>query len=214
MLNKQPIRQGLLFILSAPAGTGKTTLVNLVMNRVPSLTRSISYTTRKPRNNEKDGVDYHFITNEKFDEMVKQGSFLEYVELYGYYYGTSITGIEQQLLNGYHVILVIDTQGALQLKDKIDAAYIFVLPPSTEALRKRLEGRHTETPEAIKTRLEWNKHEFQVIDQYDYIVINDDLEVACDTIKSIIIAEEHRKKYFFKDPSTRQLINSLTLEGA
>lgn len=184
--------RGLLFIVSAPAGTGKTTLVQMLTDEFPCVVRSITTTTRKPRPGEKEGVDYFFLTEEEFQEKLKTGDFLEHVTIYGHHYGTSKSRIEKALSEGKHVVLVIDTQGALQLKGRVDAIYIFISPPSIEELNKRLLQRRTETPEAIEKRVAWARHELEMISHYDYHIVNDDLSVAYAALKSILIAEEDR----------------------
>ena len=185
-------RKGLVFVLSAPAGTGKNTLVNRLLEEFPDIVESVSFTTRSPRQDETDGKHYHFITQAQFDQRIADGDFLEYVSLYGYSYGTSRSQVETLQKAGKHVMLVIDTQGALKLKQTISAVYIFVIPPSMQELKQRLEARRTETPEAIQSRLDWAEKELAMIDQYDYSLINDDMETAYDALRSIIVAEEHR----------------------
>lgn len=183
--------KGLLFIVSAPAGTGKTTLVQMLTKEFPSIVASISFTTRNPRQGEVEGVHYHFITLEEFAKRIDEGDFLEYVELYGDFYGTSKTWVESQLNLGKHVILVIDTQGAKLLKDSKTVS-IFIAPPSIEELARRLRSRQTDTKEAIEKRLLWAKREMEAQKNYDYLIINDNLSNAYEILRSILIAEEHR----------------------
>lgn len=185
-------KEGLVFIVSAPAGTGKTTLVQRLAQEFPSIIASISYTTRQPREGEIHGVHYHFITDSEFKAKIACEDFLEYVELYGTYYGTSREWIKEQQRQGKHVILVIDTQGALQLKGQLSAVSIFIRPPSLEILRQRLVLRQTESAEMIERRLEWARIELEAARQYDYQLINDHLETAYQVFKSIFIAESHR----------------------
>lgn len=183
---------GLLFIVSAPAGTGKTTLVNKLVEEFPTVIASISYTTREPREGEINGKHYHFISQSEFEAKIASEDFLEYVTLYGCYYGTSRQWILDQQKQGKHVVLVIDTQGALQLKGRLPAVLIFISPPSLEVLRERLSNRQTETLEMIEKRLEWAKTEMQAIPAYDYLVVNDDLNTAYQILRSVVIAESHR----------------------
>lgn len=184
--------RGQIFIISAPAGTGKTTLVQRLTQEYPCVVTSISYTTRKPREGEINGVHYNFVSEKEFEKKIAEGDFLEYVRLYESYYGTSLEWVESRLKQGKHVLLVIDTQGAIQLKGKISATYIFIAPPSIEELRIRLIRRGTETTEKIEQRLEWSKKEMQAAKFYDYYIVNDDLQIAYQVLKSILIAVEHQ----------------------
>ena len=202
------LKRGLLFILSAPTGTGKTTLVQLLTKEFPSVVASISKTTRPQRNNEINGVHYQFINEAEFLRCIDEGEFLEYVQLYGYYYGTSLFWVENQLNQGKHVILVIDTQGAAKVRNKISGPSIFVAPPSIEILQKRLSNRNTESSEELEKRLIWAKEELNRKDDYDYFIINDDLATAYQVLRSILIAEEHRMKY---NPKSGNSIQPITL---
>lgn len=182
--------RGKLFILSAPAGTGKTTLVNRLVKEHPNVVQSISYTTRIPRLGEKDGVHYHFISREAFEELAARGAFFEYVTLYGDYYGTSKEAVEKSLATGKNVFLVIDTQGAMKLKGQVEAIFIFISPPSLEALKERLERRKSETAEKIADRLKIANEELAKKDRYDYEIVNDDLNHAYKQLKRIVLSEE------------------------
>lgn len=184
--------RGLVFVISAPAGTGKTTLVRQLVKEFPEIVTSISYTTRQPRIGEIQDKDYHFVSKEEFEKRVDNFDFLEHVNLYGDYYGTSRQWIEDRQKNGKHVLLVIDTQGAMLLKEKLAAIYIFILPPSLDELEKRLLLRGTENMQAIKKRLERAHFELQSAHRYDYQIVNDDLDTAYRILKSIVIAECHR----------------------
>lgn len=186
------LKQGLVFIISAPAGTGKTTLANKLVEEFPCVATSISSTTRQPRSGEVPGEAYQFLTIEEFEKKIEQDEFLEYVKLYGNYYGTSREKVQELIDQGKHVLLTIDTQGAVQLKDKLSAIFIFISPPSIEVLTSRLTNRQTETAEVIKERLQWAKNEMEAMKHYDYQIINDDLEIAYQVLRSILIAEEHR----------------------
>lgn len=178
--------------MSAPAGTGKTTLIEKFACEYPSVVRSVSFTTRKPRTGENPGVDYHFLSKGEFEEKIAAGEFLEYVELYGDYYGTSKKWVEEQISKGKHVFLVIDTQGASLLKEKIKTISIFLKPPSYMELEKRLRARNTETEESVEERLAWSKKEMEEEKNYNYQIINDNIDTAYEVLKSIVIAEEHR----------------------
>jgi guanylate kinase len=188
------LKRGLLFILSAPAGTGKTTLIHRLTSEFSCIVQSISYTTREPREDEINGIHYNFISREEFEKKIQENDFLEFVDLYGYYYGTSREAVEKQLNSGKHVFLVIDTQGALKIRKIYPACHIFVLPPSFEELSKRLAKRKTETPESFQKRIELSKKEIGLADKYDYNIVNDNLETAYQVLRSIVIAEEHRVK--------------------
>lgn len=188
--------QGIIFVISAPSGTGKTTLVNKLTEEFPCIVRSISCTTRAPRPNEKDGIDYLFMTKAAFDAKIKHGDFIEHAEVFGDSYGTSEEFVKSQLAKGKHVVLVIDTQGALQLqqrfKNTLPAVFIFISPPTLAALKERLNKRKTETPQSIEERLVWARHELEMVPHYDYHIVNDHLETAYTVLKSIFIAEEHK----------------------
>lgn len=188
------VEKGLVFVLSAPAGTGKTTLARMLCEEFSCVKESISCTTRPIRPGEKEGDHYHFISREEFESKIKAGDFLEYAKVFDDYYGTSKQYVLKEQQNGKHVILVIDTQGALQLKGKFPAVFIFIAPPTLEELRERLIKRKTETPQMIEKRLAWAKHEITLANQYDYLIINDNLQVAYDVLRSILIAEEHKRR--------------------
>lgn len=186
------LSNGLLFVLSAPAGTGKTTLVQMLTHEFSCVIASISYTTRPPRPGEVNGIHYRFLTEEEFVARIEAGEFLEYVRLYDHYYGTSRIWVEEQQKKGKHIVLVIDTQGAMQLKGRVAMTSIFLLPPSTEELERRLKMRRTESGDDIEQRLNWAKEEMQLKKEYDYSIVNDDLATAYQILRSILIAEERR----------------------
>lgn len=189
------MKKGILFVVSAPAGTGKTTLVRMLLDEFHSrVVESVSYTTRFPRPNEVAGRDYHFISNEEFQKKIAEGEFLEYAQVFGQYYGTSRKAVEAQQGKGKHVILVIDTQGALQLKDKLEAVFIFISPPSLEELKSRLHRRKSESDEAIEHRLSWAEKEMALSGRYCYHIVNDHLKAAYEALRSILIAEEHKNR--------------------
>ena len=176
-----------LYVISGSSGVGKGTILKGFLDRNPDFLLSISCTTRTPRPNEIDGVNYFFMSEDEFEECIKQDKFLEYAEFAGNYYGTKKRYIKQCLEEGKNVILEIDTKGALQVKKRMpEAVLIFVCPPSFEALEARLRGRHTEDEETIQKRLHEAKTELERADSFDYKVINDDLDKAIKTLEEII----------------------------
>jgi guanylate kinase len=186
-------RRGLLFIVSAPSGTGKTTLVERLVQRVPNLRMSRSYTSRLARVGEKNGVDYNFISREQFEVMVQDGAFLEWADLFGSYYGTSAADTDAALERGEDVVLVIDVQGARQVRSRgIESVGVFVLPPSSAILEQRLRGRSKDSEEQIARRLVVARREVGEYAQYEYIVVNDELEAAVERLQSIVVAERAR----------------------
>lgn len=185
-------KKGIIFVISAPAGTGKTTLVRMLQNEFENVIESVSYTTRQPRPQEIPGKDYLFISHSEFEKKIESGEFLEYAKVFGQYYGTSRKFLAEQQKLGKHVVLVIDTQGAMQLKGKLDAVFIFIRPPSMEVLFDRLSARKSESSEAIQERLLWAEKEMGYASSYDYEIVNDRLDHAYDVLRSIVIAETHR----------------------
>ena len=185
--------RGIVFIVSAPAGTGKTTLVRKLCDEFDCVVESTSYTTRTKRKNEVEGRDYYFITEEEFRQKISDGEFLEYAKVFGYYYGTSRHTVEELRQHQKHVILVIDTQGMQQLQG-FEAVTIFISPPNLDELKRRLTSRKSESVESVEYRLSWAEREIATASNYDYHIINDHLETAYDVLRSIFIAEEHRTK--------------------
>jgi len=176
-----------LFILSAPSGAGKTTLCQAALQRVPGLGYSVSYTTRNPRSGEIDGRHYHFIGKEEFESGIACGKWAEWAVVYDNYYGTDAGFIQTQLNNGTDVLLDIDVQGTVQILNRFaDAVTIFVLPPSLEALRRRLEARRTDSREEIERRLSAAEREMAKKDLYRHVIVNDRLETAIDSLVQII----------------------------
>lgn len=186
--------RGILFVISSPSGGGKTTLTRRLVERIPGVKHSISYTTRGPREDEKDGSDYHFISAQLFEKMVNDGEMLEWAEIYGHKYGTSKKSVQQLQAEGNDVILTIDTQGAAQLRDRgVKAVFIFLMPPSEKILSERLRKRGRDSEEMIRRRIAFARHEFRQIHHYNYIVINDSLPHALEKLAAIIVAERCRK---------------------
>ncbi|HLS89962.1 MAG TPA: guanylate kinase [Limnochordia bacterium] len=185
--------RGFLVVLSGPSGAGKNTLLSAVLPRIPDLKYSVSATTRPPRPGEKHGVDYYFLQDDEFQEMIDRGEFLEWAEFAGYRYGTPRRFVEECLAQGLTVITDIDIQGARQIKQRMpDGVFVFLLPPSFEELEKRLHKRGTDSSEAIGRRLKIALEEVAAIVDYDYWILNRDLEEACEQLVAIIRAERAR----------------------
>ena len=188
-------RRGLLFIASAPSGTGKTTLVERLVQLLPNLSLSRSYTSRRERPGERDGVDYNFITRTRFDEMVREEAFLEWADVFGNCYGTAAADTDALLAQGKDVVLVIDVQGARQVRSRgIETVGVFVLPPSAAVLEQRLRGRSKDSEEQMLKRLDTACREIDEFASYEYVVVNDELETAVDRLRSIVLAERARVK--------------------
>jgi guanylate kinase len=191
----QPAKRGQLFIVSAPSGTGKTTLVEQLVKKIPNLCMSRSYTSRTARPGENDGVDYNFISRARFEEMVRSGDFLEWADVFGNYYGTCASETERSLASGQDLVLVIDVQGAKQVRSSgIESTGVFVLPPSAEVLEQRLRGRSKDSEEAIRRRLEVACREVGEFSTYEYVVINDELDAAVERLRAIVLAERAHVK--------------------
>lgn len=191
--------KGRLFIISAPSGAGKTTLCTMLMKKYPAVHYSISYTTRAPRGNEVNGKDYFFVDKDTFKKMADNNDFIEWAQVHGNFYGTSKTQIENALNNGIDIILDIDPQGAMQLKEKVkNATYIFITAPSINELKERLVKRGTEKDEYISLRLENAKKEVEYFVHYDYLIINDATDEAFTQLESIYLAEKLRTTQYNK----------------
>ncbi len=185
--------RGLLIVVSGASGTGKGTVCKKLLSELPNVHYSISATTRKPRQGEVDGREYYFISEDDFKQWIADGKFLEYAEVYGNFYGTPLTKIEERLNRGEDVLLEIDVQGALNVKRKCpDGVYIFLLPPSLNELKRRIEGRGSETPDSLKRRLQAAVAEIQIGREYDYAVVNDTVDNAAAQIEAILVAERCR----------------------
>jgi guanylate kinase len=199
-----PPARGGLIVVSAPSGAGKSSLIDRVVCRVPDLQYSISYTTREARGPERDGVDYHFVSEEEFLAMEQRGEFIEWARVHGHLYGTRASAIESQRAAGRDVILDIDVQGAEQIREKMaEAIMVFVLPPSREVLVTRLSQRNLNTPEDLARRLGNASNEVRKFDRFDYVIVNDELESASAALESIILAERDRT------PRQRECIESI-----
>lgn len=180
---------GNLFIVSAPSGAGKTSLVGALLKSNRHIALSVSYTTRAPRAGEVDGKDYHFVSREQFLEMAKKGDFLESAEVYGNLYGTSQSWIEKELVSGRDILLEIDWQGAEQVRRLMPHAIsIFILPPSLSALETRLQGRGQDSPEVIARRMQAARDDISHVAEFDYVIINDKLDEALKQLDAVVIA--------------------------
>ena len=185
-------------MISAPSGTGKTTLVKRVMEQLPNLQFSVSYTTRPPRSNEREGEDYHFVSSSKFQEMVEKDEFLEWAEVLGNRYGTARVDVKDLQSKGVDLIFDIDTQGAKKVKERIaQTVLVYILPPSMEALKERLIMRGLDSPEMIEFRLANARRDIEEAHRYHYIIVNEKVEDAVEKLKAIIIAERCRRDKVF-----------------
>lgn len=194
-MSSRAVQRGLLFVVSAPSGTGKTTVVERLVEVCPDLERSRSFTSRPARAGEHDGVDYNFISRPEFEAMVGRGEFLEWADVFGNLYGTSRHRTEDRLAAGVDVVLVIDVQGARQVRGRVqDAVGVFVLPPSFDILEQRLRGRSQDSSSAIARRLDTARQEIDAVREYDYVVINDELERCVGELAAIVTAERARRE--------------------
>ena len=186
-------KRGILVILSGPSGAGKGTICKALLEKNENLLLSVSATTRSPRVGEVEGVNYYFISKEEFKKRITNDGFIEYAEVYGNYYGTPESNVEEMLENGKDVILEIDIQGALKVKDKVkNGVFVFILPPSMEELKARIIKRGSETEESLMTRFKSAYQEINYVSKYNYAVVNDTVDSAVRKIESIIQAEKCR----------------------
>ena len=186
-------RRGLLFVVSAPSGTGKTTVVERLVQCVPDLSMSRSYTSRAARTGESHGIDYNFITRSHFEEMIAADAFLEWADVFGNLYGTCAADAEVDLKAGRDLVLVIDVQGARQVRARsAEAVGVFVLPPSYAVLESRLRGRSADTEADMQRRLQTARDEVAAFTEYDYVVVNDELDACVDRVRAIVLAERAR----------------------
>lgn len=194
------MKKGLLVVLSGPSGVGKGTVCSVLRQKMPELIYSVSATTRSPRQGEMDGVNYFFKTREQFEELIAKDAMLEYAEYVGNYYGTPREFVDKMIADGKDVILEIEVQGALKVKQKFsEGVFIFLLPPSLDELKQRIKGRGTETESVIDHRMSVAEQEIALLRHYDYAVINDEIDAACHRIQSIITAEHCRRERFMAD---------------
>ncbi len=203
------IFKGIMFVVSAPSGGGKTTLCKRVLKIVPNLVFSISMTTRSARKGEKNGKDYFFLSENDFGQKIKQEKLSEWAMVHGYYYGTPKDFLEEYLSAGNNVISDIDVQGGLRIKKKypLNSVLIFIMPPSMKILEKRLRERKKDDEKTIKRRLENARKELKEIKKYDYLIINDNIEEATEHLKNIIISEQMRIRNFYLKNTLNNFLN-------
>lgn len=189
------VRKGIPVVLSGPSGVGKSTICRLLLEQYDDIGYSISATTRQPREGEVDGLDYHFVDHEKFNDWIRQGELIEYAEVYGQFYGTPKESVERVFKQGLDVLLDIDVQGGENIKEVFpESVLVFLLPPSFEELKRRLVLRKTDEEETIARRLEQVQKELESLRHYDYVVVNESLTKSIGTVRAIIVAERYRRE--------------------
>ena len=205
-------RRGLMIVLSSPSGAGKTTLTRKLLKENPDMAMSVSATTRSPRNGEEDGTDYYFISKNKFVEMVDEEAFLEHAKVFDNFYGTPRAPVEQALSDGRDVVFDIDWQGAQQLTQAAadDLVKIFILPPNMRELEKRLRTRAQDSDEVISNRMAKSENEISHWPEYDYVIVNEDVEIAMNELRTIVDAERMRRR---RQPWLSGFVKSLTSGG-
>jgi len=189
------VEQGILFVISSPSGGGKGTLIRRILTRLPRLGYSVSWTTRSPRQGEMNGRDYHFVSREDFIAARERGEFLEWAVVHGNFYGTSLKVVERELAAGRDIVLEIDVQGAESVRRTgLESVSVFILPPSFEILRRRLTGRQSENAAALALRLQNSRAEVEHYREFDYVILNDDVERAATQLAAIVYAERARRE--------------------
>ena len=189
------LEQGILFVISSPSGGGKGTLIRRILTRLPRLGYSVSWTTRSPRQGEMNGRDYHFVSREDFIAARERGEFLEWAVVHGNFYGTSLKVVERELAAGRDIVLEIDVQGAESVRRTgLESVSVFILPPSFEILRRRLTGRQSENAAALALRLQNSRAEVEHYREFDYVILNDDVERAATQLAAIVYAERARRE--------------------
>lgn len=206
-------RAGLLFVVSAPSGTGKTTVVERLVQIVPELAMSRSYTSRPARAGESDGVDYNFVFRSRFEEMIAADEFLEWAEVFGNLYGTCAADVERHLASGRDLVLVIDVQGARLVRERCAGTVgVFVMPPSFTILEQRLRGRSKDSEAAVQRRLQTARDEVAAFAEYDYMVVNDALDACVDRLRAIVLAERARLRSARADAES--IVKTFRQEGS
>jgi len=194
-MSSRQTHRGRLFVVSAPSGSGKTTVVERLVQTTPGVRMSRSYTSRPARLGEQDGVDYQFVSRERFEAMIAGDQFLEWAEVFGNLYGTSTVDTERALGEGGDLVLVIDVQGARQVRRHgLPVVSVFVLPPSFDVLQQRLRGRSKDSDEQIRRRLDVARDEVSAVTEYDYVVVNDEVDACVDRVRAIVLAERSRRE--------------------
>ena len=184
---------GTLFVVSGPSGVGKSTIIDRVGARIDGVGYSVSHTTRKPRGTERDGVEYHFVDKAAFTRMAEDGAFIEWAPVYDEFYGTSFESLSRQTGSGLDVLLDVDTQGANNIRTRVTGSVlIFILPPSLDILRRRLESRGTDAPSTVNARMDKARETIRQCARFDYLVVNNDLEEAAAAVTSIVVSERCR----------------------
>ena len=202
-----------MIVVSAPSGTGKSTILAGVLERVPEIRFAVSHATRPPRPGESDGVDYHFVSREAFEALIEQEAFLEWADVHGDLKGTSKAELERAHADGKDLLLDLDVQGAARVKEQVpECVQIFILPPSFEELEKRLRGRAQDPEEAIRRRLARAESEIRQVGRYDYVVVNDDVSRSVETVVGIIRGA--RARVGCVEPRTREILKSFTNSGS
>jgi guanylate kinase len=193
--SRNQMNRGMLIVVSSPSGGGKGTLIDRVLKTVPNVSYSVSFTTRAPRPAEEDGREYFFIDRPTFEEMIEQGEFLEWADVYGHLYGTNCKQVERERDAGHDIILEIDVQGAESIREKVpDAVSIFILPPSFELLRERLLARGTDSADALEKRMQGAPSEVEQYRNFQYVILNDDINRASQQLASVVYAERARRE--------------------
>ncbi len=206
-MTTKALKPGIPFIISAPSGTGKTTICGILRKKLPGLQFSVSHTTRPKREGEQEGVDYFYISNEEFEQKIENADFLEWAKTHNNYYGTSFSTIIEHTQKGHDLLLELDVQGVESLRDSnYKGVFIFILPPSLEELKRRLDFRGTESPEKIAMRLETGKKEILSYPLYDYVLTNHIAEETADTIASIMHSEKFRAELYTPSSSDIQTL--------
>lgn len=205
---KPPLPPGRLYVIAAPSGAGKTSLLKALMQRVPQIQFSVSYTTRPARANEIPGRDYHFVSRERFEQMITAGEFLEYAQVFDHYYGTGLRAVQEALANGEQLLLEIDWQGARQVRERVPGTLsIFILPPSRLALEERLRARSTDSDAVIERRLRDAARDIAHWREFDFVIVNDRFEDALADL--IAVVQERGQRFAASEPQTAQFAATL-----